>query len=191
MSILTPFRCPAGSGLLCTMSSPSLLWSCSTKQAAGIGAGLKLGEHAKAVTGNQLEYRAVSVCFLCLCFGSKQTCMHSSQAKSRLLQPFCQSHWFSDQLRGLTLTPQGGYPSSSKLLLFLVSPLGSAGPRVISPFPLYWILVIPIYSLGSVSLSTRLQFIFSESCSTCRCMFDLFVRGRWFQHPLMVPSWSS
>ena len=42
MSILTPFRCPAGSGLLCTMFSPfpavKLLHKASR---AGIGAGLK------------------------------------------------------------------------------------------------------------------------------------------------------
>ena len=37
--------------------------------------------------------------------------------------------------------------------------------------------MIPVYSLGSVSLSTRLQFVFSENSSTCRCIFDMFVRG--------------
>ena len=71
-----------------------------------------------------------------------------------------------------------------------MSPLRDAGPTCSLLFHCTGFCVILIYSLGSVSLSTRLQFVFSENCSTCRCIFDMFVRGGdlsillWCHHDL-------
>lgn len=84
-SILTPFRCPAGSGWSILCPPLTLMWSCSMEQVElermlDLSWGTCQGSHRKpaGVLGsfNMLPPP---------CFGSKQTCMHSSQAKSRML----------------------------------------------------------------------------------------------------------
>ena len=40
-----------------------------------------------------------------------------------------------------------------------------------------WLCMYLLYSLDCMSLSASLQFIFSENCSSCKCMFDTFMHG--------------
>jgi len=54
-----------------------------------------------------------------------------------------------------------------------------------------WFCVALSYILDYMSLSARVQFIFSENCFTCRCILDVFIggglNGLW-DHPWRVSS---
>ena len=83
MSILTPFRCPAGSGLVYTVSSPhpdvKLLHGAS---GTGMDAGLKLGylpRQSQEISWSTGLFQSASSALF------EQTCTNSSQAKSRML----------------------------------------------------------------------------------------------------------
>ena len=127
-----------GCSVLC--SPLSLLWSCSTKQAE-LESVLDLSR--STCQGSHRKPAGVLGSFSLLplpCFGSKQTCMHSSQAKSRVITALL-------SVPLVFRSAKGTHPSLLKEDIQVpphssssVSPLRSAGLRLISPFPLYWIL---------------------------------------------------
>ena len=51
-----------------------------------------------------------------------------------------------------------------------------------------WLCMYLLYSLDCMSLSASLQFIFSENCSSCKCMFDTFMHSNDL-HFLLLTSW--
>ena len=80
---------------------------------------------------------------------------------------------------GSRRSSQGGPPPMYSISS--ESPPRGTGPDLITPLPLLpksmWIfltvLVVP-------SLSTSFQLVFSESCFTCRCIFDVFLMRNEF-----------
>ena len=78
------------------------------------------------------------------------------------------------------LIPQGGSPPAYSPLSS-ESPRRGTGPDLISPLPYLpnsmWIF---LQSWLYKSLSTSLWLVFSENCSTCRCIYHVFVeRGKF------------
>ena len=150
-----------------------------------------------AVVGNQPESLSVSICFFCL-FSGVSKCVYSLPQWSLgfsfsfffivwlSIPPFFKSAkgncpigvrpqgvalsmWFSP------LTPQGGSPNLCN------SPSCVYPAKDASPDPITSLHFYPI-PCGSFlqrwldnSLSASLQFVFSENCSTCRCIFDVFM----------------
>ena len=146
------------------------------------------------------ESRVVSVCFLCLVSGVIK-CVHTfHEWNLGFLQLCCQSHWFSNQLRGLglpvldpragvhniwftPLTLQGGSLSLCNPLFFSVPSqwlrsqtyrFSSLSIRLCVDFS---------YGIGCMSLSASLQFVFSEDCSTCIFAPGVFLMCSWGKLP--------
>ena len=111
------------------------------------------------------------------------------------LQPCCQSHGFSYQLRGLTLLmldPGLGWP----ICLLSCSLPRRESPSLCNPVPLLcplikvqvqpnccssfptWFCVYFFRALVIKSLFASVQFVFSEHCSTYICIFDVFMGAR-------------
>lgn len=144
------------------------------------------------VTGNCLESQAVQF-FSSALFQEKVSMCVLFPSIFCFLQPCCQSHCFSNQLRRLTLLmldPGLGWP----ICLSNCSLPRRESPSLCNPVPLLCPLVkmqvqpncfssLPtwfcVYFFQSFvykkSLFASLQFVFSEHCSTYRCIFDVFV----------------
>ena len=139
-------------------------WSAHSHQA---------GANAGAVLGNQPESQAVLACF-CLASGvSKHVHVFHKQSLG-FLQPCCQSHWFSNKLRGLILpsvgpqtwapnvwfkllTPQGGSSSQCNPPPLLCPLRGAQVPTSSLLFPSY---LTPRYSLGCMRVILPVSSLF-------------------------------
>ena len=78
------------------------------------------------------------------------------------------AQWFSP------LTPQGGSLSLCNSPSSSVYPPRGVGPDLITSLPSYPITCKTFLQTWLYkSLSASLQFVFSENCSTCRCIFDV------------------
>ena len=139
-----------------------------------------------------------------LCFGSKQGCVRSSWAShSPPVSPTSPPTSQGD-LSSWCWTPGLGLPicgSNCSLPREVLHPWNL--PPFLSPLPgaqvPTWSLFFPscLIPRGSFlqpwlykGLSASLQVVFSENYSTCRCIFDVFVRGGEFHCSPTLPSWS-
>lgn len=166
-----------------------LVWSCVMEQD---GPQHVLGSSLGVCSGwsqeTEIKSWAVSVCFFCPVLGVFQ-CVNAFH-EWRLGFYSYQSHWFSSQLRAfglLVLDPRGGLHKyvvcathSQGRSLGLCNPplLCSAcqGPRSQT----YHFSSCPIRLQCEFFLQpwlyefcASLQSVFSENCSTCRCLFDV------------------
>ena len=148
----------------------------------------------------------VSVCFLCLVPRSRRVCTRVLREWSlNFFELSCKYYWFSNHLRGLvflvldprgrvsnmwfeSFMPQGGSPSPGYLSHFLCPILGLQ--------VLTWSLLLPSFLTlcGSLQPFSRrvflpVLFVFSESCSSCSCIFDVFMGGNELKYP-SLPLWS-
>ena len=126
--------------------------------------------------------RAVSVCFFLFDPRSKHACVWNLG----FLQPSCKSHRFSNQLRGVISSvsdPGQGCPMCGPncslpredLLACVIPDSSKFLPKGTSPNPITSLPFLPDSTW--LFLSSTLQLVFSESGSTCRCIFDMFIVG--------------
>ena len=113
--------------------------------------------------------------------------------ESRLLQVFRWSQQISQQERGLVSSVQDPQTGMPRLWVDLFPPQGEgphvwtfcflqippkgASPDLMPSFPSYLIIWRSFLQLWLHKRSARFQLVFCENCSTCRCIFDVFVGG--------------
>ena len=69
-----------------------------------VQAGAQAGTYIEAIAGNFSESQTISIGFLHLVLGESKVCAHIlCEWSLGFSQSCCQSHWFSNQLSGLTL----------------------------------------------------------------------------------------
>ena len=138
-----------------------------------------------------LPYNPASRASKCPCTSHEQSAGFS--------QPCWKSHWPFDPTRGFIfplLYPRIGssihgsnYSFIREILRLCNLPL-PLGPLRGIQLPNQLLLFPTIVSVSFLqpwlyqNLSASLQFIFSENCSTCWCMFDVFWWVRWVPCPL-------